>query len=120
MNKIEKHMRDRLAKGLDPLTGDPLVIKGSVRWAFGPEGEDLHKMVDDTGREVDLDAKGNYFYVDNMVLTSDMRSGRPTWFDDAYAEIQRKLSSGVFSIGQFQAAKSEVDRLADVMNGYRV
>jgi len=62
MNKIEMQMRARLAKGLDPLTGDPLVIKGAARRAFGPEGEDLHKMVDDTGREIDLDARGNYFY----------------------------------------------------------
>lgn len=60
--KIMDQMRARVAMGLDPLTGDPLVIKGAVRWAFGPDGEDLHKMVDDTGRTVDMDAKGNYFY----------------------------------------------------------
>ena len=60
--KIMDQMKERVAKGLDPLTGDPLVIKGAVRWAFGPDGEDLHKMVDHTGRTVDLDARGNYFY----------------------------------------------------------
>jgi len=57
-----KQMRDRVAKGLDPLTGDPMVTKGVIRWAFGPDGEDLHKLIDDTGRAVTLDARGNWVY----------------------------------------------------------
>ena len=60
--KIIQKMRNRVANGFDPLTGDPLVTKGAIRWAFGPDGEDLHKMVDDTGREVRLNARGSYEY----------------------------------------------------------
>ena len=49
------HMYDRLSKGLDPLTGEPLETVGKIENIGG-------KCYDSTGREVTLD-NGRWIYV---------------------------------------------------------
>jgi len=55
MNRIESEMHNRLAKGLDPLTGDPMTTVGKISWVNG-------RCFDETGREVVLDSKQNWVY----------------------------------------------------------
>jgi hypothetical protein len=54
MKTIET-FESRLAKGLDPLTGEPMQTKGAITRKNG-------KCVDETGREVTLNANCTWVY----------------------------------------------------------
>lgn len=55
MNKVEKQMRDRLSKGLDPLTGELRETVGKISCVSGI-------CKDSTGEEVELNSKGTWIY----------------------------------------------------------
>lgn len=52
---VMNQMRDRISKGLDPLTGEKMVTKGMIKIING-------KCCDATGREVTLNTRGTWVY----------------------------------------------------------
>lgn len=57
MNDSSQIMRNRIAEGLDPLSGRPMETKGVITHRNGV-------LSDETGRKVELSAFGDWVYAD--------------------------------------------------------
>jgi len=55
MNNVMAEMKQRLANGLDPLTGEKMQTVGVITWRAGI-------LCDETGREVTLNSNGTWIY----------------------------------------------------------